>query len=112
MPKSNNGGQKNGSAKNNRNSSGGKCGHSGTSSGGQTGNSGLLTRLTPQQIAVIAGILTNSLYVDAIQIDKDQLVQIILVGSLRRKTDADKMLQQLNTVSIGDMLDSIMRQYR
>src|SRR5687768_2549724 len=66
-----------------------------------------LSRLTPQQIAVITAILANALSVESILVDKDKTVQIILEGSLRRKTKMDKLLAEMSELSIGDLLDSI-----
>lgn len=66
-----------------------------------------LAGLTPQQLAVVTGLLTQALSVDSVLIDKDQKIQIVLGGSLRKKTKADKLLDELSDVTIGDILDSI-----
>jgi hypothetical protein len=64
-------------------------------------------RLTPQQLSVIIGILTQALTVDSIMIDKDKNVEIVLAGSLRKKTKMDRLLAEMTELSIGDLLDSI-----
>lgn len=68
---------------------------------------GFLSGLTPQQLAVITGLLSQALQVDSVLIDKDQKVEIVLGGSLRKKTKADKLLKQLSDVTFGEILDSI-----
>lgn len=67
-------------------------------------------KLSPQQIAVVAALLTNSLIVQSILIDKDQTVEIVLQGTLRRKTRMDDLLEELQDMSVGDILDSIKNQ--
>lgn len=68
---------------------------------------GFLAGLTPQQLAVITGLLSKALHVDSVLIGKDQKIEIVLGGSLRKKTKADKLLEQLNDVTLGEILDSI-----
>lgn len=66
----------------------------------------ILNKLSPEQIAVIAGILLNALEVESVLVDRDQKVEIVLSGSLRRKTKMDQILEQISDVTIGDFLDS------
>lgn len=66
-----------------------------------------LGKLTPQQLAVITALLSNALIVDSVLVDKDQAIQIVLSGSLRRKTKADKLLDEMSDITIGELLDSI-----
>ncbi|MBO2942923.1 hypothetical protein JJQ72_02885 [Paenibacillus sp. F411] len=68
----------------------------------------LLNNLTPQQIAVIAGLLTNALTVDSLLIDKEQRLQIVLGGSLRRKTRLDQLINELQDASLDELLDSLL----
>jgi hypothetical protein len=46
-------------------------------------------KLTPQQIAVVIGLLTKALEVNSVLLDKDRRVEIVLEGSIRKKTKAD-----------------------
>jgi hypothetical protein len=62
---------------------------------------------TPQQLAVVAGLLSNALSVDSIMIDKDQKIEIVLGGSLRKKTKMDRLLGEMSELSIGELMDSI-----
>ena len=64
-------------------------------------------KLTVDQIAVIAALLTNSLKVQSILVDRDQAVEVLLIGSLRKKTQMDQLLEQISDLSIGDFLDSL-----
>jgi hypothetical protein len=66
--------------------------------------------LTPQQLAVIAALLTNALHVESVLINKDKTVQIVLQGSLKRKTRMDRILEEMNDMTIGDFIKSIMKQ--
>ncbi|WP_223069191.1 hypothetical protein [Paenibacillus caui] len=68
----------------------------------------LLSKLTPQQIAVIAGILTNTLSVDSVLIGRDQRLEILLVGSLRRRTRIDELINELSNANLADVIDSIL----
>lgn len=63
--------------------------------------------LTTEQIAVITAILTNTVSVNAVFIYKDQKVQIVLEGTVRKKTKMDKLLDQMSGLSVGDLLNSI-----
>ncbi|MBG9736118.1 hypothetical protein [Paenibacillus alvei] len=65
--------------------------------------------LSIDQIAVIAALLTNSLKVQSVLVDRDQAVEILLVGSLRKKTQMDNLLDQISDLSVGDFLESLKR---
>jgi hypothetical protein len=95
----------------NRNGSGkNKNGNSKQSgSDGNKSNGGY--KLTPQQIAVIAGLLANALDVESVLVDRNQQIQILLSGSLRRKTEADRVAEQLSGMSVGDLIDAFLRRY-
>ncbi|NHN34127.1 hypothetical protein [Paenibacillus agricola] len=67
------------------------------------------SKLSPQQLAVIVGLLTNALDVDSILIDKDQNIEIVLVGSIRKKTKADRIAEELGEISVGDLLEAFTR---
>jgi hypothetical protein len=67
----------------------------------------LLSQLTPQQIAVIAGLLADALSVDSVLVDKDQNLQIVLTGSLRRRSKLDQLLSELEDTSLGEIFDAL-----
>lgn len=66
-------------------------------------------KLTPQQIIVIAGLLTNSLSVDSVLIDKNQEIEVVLVGSLRRKTRLDRLMDEVSQMNVGELIESLTR---
>ena len=65
-------------------------------------------KLTPQHMAVIAGLLTNALEVQSIMLDKDQTIEIVLVGSIRKKTKADQIAEDLADISVADLINALM----
>ncbi|MBM7631497.1 hypothetical protein [Geomicrobium sediminis] len=65
-------------------------------------------QLTPEQIAVIAGLLTNVLSVRAILVDRNQTVEIIIQGDLSKKKDKDKMFKEVANMRFGDVWDLFM----
>ncbi|WP_096188595.1 hypothetical protein [Evansella halocellulosilytica] len=66
-----------------------------------------LSSLTPQQILVIIGLLSNVLNVQGVYVDFDQNVEILLRGSLKNQMN----LQHLLDHSLKDMDDQKMREY-
>ncbi|OIJ17049.1 hypothetical protein BKP37_00475 [Anaerobacillus alkalilacustris] len=64
-------------------------------------------KLSPQQIAVVAAVLFNALYVQSILVDKDQTVVILLEGSLKRKNNPgmEKLLNEVKGLSIGELME-------
>jgi hypothetical protein len=98
--------RRSGNAKGN---SGNGSGHDGNGGNGGNGSNGSGTggSLSPQQIAVILALLSNSLFVQSLLVDKDQTIQIVLQGSLKRKRRIDKLLDELSGMSMGDVLDSL-----
>lgn len=65
-------------------------------------------QLTPGQLLVIAGILTNVLSVFSLLVATDQHVEIVLRGSLKRKTELDKMLDKMGSMPFDDVFKAIM----
>jgi len=64
--------------------------------------------LTPQKALVILGLLVGALEVKSILIDRDQIVNILLDGSLKRKTRLDKMLDEIGDMPFEEVLRAIM----
>lgn len=86
-----------------------KNGHGGKGNNGKKNKKSALPNLTPPQIAVIVGILTNALKVESVLIDKDQTIQVLLEGSIRRKSKADIIADQLDNISVGDLIEAFIR---
>ncbi len=60
------------------------------------------------QALVIAGILGGVLQVRSILFDKDQIVQILLEGSLKQKTELEKMLDQIGTMPFDEVMRALL----
>lgn len=67
--------------------------------------------LTPALILVIAGILGGVLKVDSIQVDKDQIVYLVLAGDLKQKTQMDYIMDQVGEMPFGDVLGKILEHF-
>jgi hypothetical protein len=59
-------------------------------------------------ILVIAGLLGGVLQVDSILVDREQTVQIVLSGSLKRKSEIDKMLDGMGSMSFDEAMRAII----
>lgn len=82
-------------------------GNSALCGGGDSGSCNPIT-LTATQLIVIAGILGGVLAVDSVLVDRDQIVQIVLEGSLKRKTELDKMLDKMGSMPFDDVLKAML----
>lgn len=76
-------------------------------SGGKTnearpGDKGI--SLTPQKALVIAGLLGGILEVDSVLVDRNQNVEIVLVGTLRHKTQFEKLLAQIGSLPFDEVM--------
>ncbi|WP_083248161.1 hypothetical protein [Desulfuribacillus stibiiarsenatis] len=71
-------------------------------------NNGNSNTLSPASMLVILAVLSGSLTVDSISIDKDKTVQVLLAGSLRRKTELDKMLDAIGEMPFETVLKAMM----
>ena len=89
----------------------GQGGENNTEQSGTSGNvnnyDGKQVKLTPAKLLVITGILGGVFEVDSVLMNKNQLVQIVLAGSLKRKTQLEKILDH-----IGDMpFDEVVKTF-
>lgn len=64
--------------------------------------------LTPSQILVISGLLGGVLSVESVLVDKNQTIQIILAGSLKRKTELEKMMDQIGDKPFDEVLKAML----
>lgn len=69
--------------------------------------------LSTAQALVIAGILGGSLSVESVLVDANQEINIVLTGSLKRKSDnnnkLDSILDQLGNVPFDDVVAAMLR---
>ncbi|HAG12044.1 MAG TPA: hypothetical protein DCK76_11915 [Desulfotomaculum sp.] len=73
----------------------------------------LLFPISPQKMLVIFGLLTGALEVDAVFLDRDRTVQIILEGSLitmdtSEKTNMDKKLDELGSMPFDQVIKTLL----
>jgi len=67
--------------------------------------------ITPSEALVIVGILAGALEVESILIDRHQQVDIILTGSLKKKTQLEKIMDQVGTMPFDEVMKSILGRY-
>ncbi|MGI6491530.1 MAG: hypothetical protein GX949_05785 [Peptococcaceae bacterium] len=65
-------------------------------------------QLTPQKILIILGLLGGVLDVTSVQVNKDQTVDFVLSGTLKRPTRLDKMLDEIGGMPFEQVLKAIM----
>jgi hypothetical protein len=65
-------------------------------------------KLDPAQLLVIAGILSGALVVRSVWINNDQTAQIVLTGNLKRKTQLDKVMQQIGQLPFDQVVKAIV----
>lgn len=66
--------------------------------------------LNPSQLLVIAGIIGGGLEVVSVLVDREQNVQIVLSGTLRRetKTQLDRVMEQVGRLPFDEVVKAIM----
>lgn len=67
--------------------------------------------ITPAQALVIAGILAGTLEVTSVLVDKNQVVEILLSGSLKKKTPLEKMIDQIGKMPFDDVMRALMDRF-
>lgn len=67
--------------------------------------------LTPAKILVLLGILGGVLDVNSLLVDKDQVVQVLLEGSLKRKTKMDRLLDNLGPMTFDEIMQAVMDRF-
>ncbi|MGE5583022.1 MAG: hypothetical protein ACM3X9_10880 [Bacillota bacterium] len=78
---------------------------------GNNGNGGNQTsciNLLPSELLVIAGIICDVLQVNSVLVDRNQSVEIVLVGTLKRRTQLDKVMQQIGKMPFDQVVQAIM----
>lgn len=64
--------------------------------------------LTAQKILVLLGLIGGVLEINSVLVSKDQRVEILLVGALKRPTRLDKMLAEIGSMPFDDVMRAIM----
>ncbi len=63
---------------------------------------------TPTQTMVIIGVITNALEVDSVLVDRDQGVQVLLSGSLKKKTELEKTIAAIGKLPFEEVLKAVI----
>lgn len=93
---------------NGQNEQGNNCKKDDKNNNGNNGNNGNKICLTPSNAIVVAGILGGVLDVNSILVDREQTVQIILIGSLKRKTELEKMMDKIGSMPFDDVVKAFL----
>ncbi len=64
--------------------------------------------ITPSQALIIGGIIGGVLNVESVLVDKNQTVEIVLSGSLKKKTDLEKMLDQVGSMPFDEVIKTML----
>lgn len=64
--------------------------------------------LNPSEILVIAGIMGGVLEVSSILLTRDQGVEIVLSGSLKRQTDLEKTMKEIGELPFEEVIKAIL----
>lgn len=75
--------------------------------GGQDGTGSTSAGLGPSSLLVSLGLLSGVLEVISVLVDRDQSVQFILQGSLKRKTGLDRAMDDIG----GHSFDEVMKAF-
>ena len=67
--------------------------------------------LTPAQIIVVTALLCGALEVDSFLVDKAQQIQIVLTGSLKKKTELEKMMDEVGTKPFDEVMRTLLGRY-
>ena len=63
-------------------------------------------KLSPEQLAVIAALLFDALFVKSVLVDREQTIVILLEGSLKKESDnMKKLLNQLRNFNVGEIME-------
>lgn len=72
------------------------------------GNGLSIPPLTAAKALVIAGLLGDALVVNSVLVNRDQVVEIVLTGSLRQKTQLEKILDQIGEMPFDEVVRAIV----
>lgn len=64
--------------------------------------------LNASQLLVVAGLLTGVLDVESILVSRDQTIDIVVTGTLRRRTQLDKIMSQVGQLPFDQVMKSII----
>ncbi|ADU30099.1 hypothetical protein [Evansella cellulosilytica] len=65
--------------------------------------------VTPQQVAVIIGLVTRVLRVRAVVLDVEQNVEIILEGKLLKNKNLQKLMNEMNEEKVEEWIEMLQK---
>ncbi|SES95074.1 hypothetical protein SAMN05660297_00978 [Natronincola peptidivorans] len=70
--------------------------------------------LTPSQTLVILALLAGTLEVSSVVIDRNQNVDIVLAGTLKKEEESemDKVLSQIGHVPFDEVMKALLKKFR
>lgn len=77
-------------------------------SGGNENNGKACPSLNPPEILAIAGLLSGVLEVSSVLVSRDQTVEVSLVGSLKRQTQLEKIMEQIGKLSFEEVMQAML----
>lgn len=72
------------------------------------GAAGDCINLNPSQLLIIAGFLTGTLQVESVLVNRNQSIEIVLVGTLKKKTQLDKLMGQVGKMPFERVVQAII----
>ena len=79
------------------------CGPTGENGSKANGDS-----INPSQVLIISAMLAGVLEVTSVLVDRNQTIEIVLTGSLKRKTDLEKLLDQIGTKTVDEVIKAML----
>lgn len=64
--------------------------------------------LNPSQLLAIAGLISGVFNVDSFLVDREQTIQLVLVGSLKRPTPLEKLMGQVGSLPFDQVMRAIL----
>ena len=107
LKQNNKGGKKQRSRKNDDPGAASRQKQKGDRTGNDNNGTGCLN-LLPSEFLVIAGIICDVLQVELVLITRRQTIEIVLTGSLQRRTQLDKVMEQIGKMPFDKVIQSIM----
>jgi hypothetical protein len=68
----------------------------------------LCPKISPSQLLIIAGLLSGVLDIDSVVFNRDQTVNIVVAGSLKRQTQLDKIMEQIVKLPFEEVVRAIL----
>lgn len=64
--------------------------------------------INPSQAIIIAAMLAGVLEVTSVLVDRNQTVEIVLTGSLKKKTELEKLLDQVGSKPFDEVVKAML----